>query len=169
MPNASSGYRRPEGAYILIYTDGSCLGNPGPGGFAAVLRKIDSTGRLGARKAITGGEEHTTNNRMELRAAIAGLRALKRSVLPVVVVTDSQYVRKGLSEWLPAWKANGWRTSARKPVLNADLWLELEVAAAGQRVTWEWTKGHAGEPWNEEVDGLAGKAAAVQSYLPPKS
>ncbi len=104
--------------FLLIHTDGSCLGNPGPGGWAAVLRRIDASSKVEKRKPFSGGEVHTTNNRMELTAAIMGLRALKRSQLPVVVVSDSNYVRSGITEWLPGWKAKGWKTSTRQPVKN---------------------------------------------------
>lgn len=148
--------------FIVIHTDGSCLGNPGPGGWAAVLRRIDGAGRVVKRLEISGADPATTNNRMELTAAIRGLQTLKRSVLPVVVVSDSGYVRGGITEWLPKWKANGWRTSARKPVLNAELWRELEEIAGTQRIDWRWTRGHAGDPMNEKVDGLARRAAELQ-------
>ncbi len=132
---------------VVIHTDGGCRGNPGPGAFAAVLRS-------GKRvKTVVGSERSTTNNRMELRAAIAALEALKRPCR-VKVVTDSEYLRRGITEWLPAWRKNGWRTSARKPVLNRDLWEKLVEASGGHEIEWEWVRGHAGHPDNELCDRL---------------
>ena len=131
-----------------IFTDGACRGNPGPGGWGALLR---SGGRC---KEIYGGEPKTTNNRMELTAAIEALYALKRSS-SVDLYTDSQYVRRGITEWLPQWKRRGWRTSARKPVKNADLWERLERARDRHDVRWHWVKGHTGHPENERADELA--------------
>lgn len=133
---------------VDIYTDGACSGNPGPGGWGALLR-------LGATdKEIFGGEAATTNNRMELTAVIEALSALKRPV-QARVHTDSQYVQKGISEWIHAWKRRGWLTADRKPVKNADLWRRLDELAAGHRIEWCWVKGHAGHPENERADALA--------------
>lgn len=142
-----------EGARgVELFTDGACLGNPGPGGWGALLR-------FGAREmALSGGESLTTNNRMELMAAIAGLEALKRGCA-VVLTTDSQYVKRGVEEWMVRWQANGWRTSDRQPVKNRDLWERLAAALAGHRVSWRWVKGHAGHAENERVDTLARDAA----------
>jgi ribonuclease HI len=140
-------------ATVEIFTDGACKGNPGPGGWGALLR-------YGEReRELFGGEPQTTNNRMELLAVIRAFEALTRSV-DVVVHTDSQYVQKGISEWLPAWKARGWRTSDRKPVRNADLWQRLDELASGHRVDWRWVRGHAGHPGNERADALANRGVA---------
>jgi ribonuclease HI len=133
---------------ITLFTDGGCLGNPGPGGWAAVLRYEAHEGEL------SGGEPATTNNRMELRAAIAGLAGLKEAC-EVTVHTDSQYLRKGITEWIHGWKAKGWITASRQPVKNADLWRELDAQTKRHRVTWKWLKGHAGHPGNERCDALA--------------
>ena len=133
---------------VIIHSDGACEGNPGPGGWAAVLRSG------GAVKEISGGEPATTNNRMELRAAIEALKSLKRRST-VDFYTDSTYLRTGISEWLPGWKARGWRTQARKPLKNADLWRELDALASRHRITWHWVKGHSGDPDNERADRLA--------------
>jgi ribonuclease HI len=140
-------------ATVEIFTDGACKGHPGPGGWGALLR-------YGEReRELFGGEPQTTNNRMELLAVIRAFEALTRSV-DVVVHTDSQYVQKGISEWLPAWKARGWRTSDRKPVRNADLWQRLDELASGHRVDWRWVRGHAGHPGNERADALANRGVA---------
>ena len=136
---------------VEIYTDGACRGNPGPGGWAAVL----SSG--GHEKEISGAQLQTTNNRMELQAVIEALQALKRP-LEVRLYTDSQYVRRGILEWLPQWKARGWKTADRKPVKNQDLWQQLETAAAGHRIEWHWVRGHTGVPGNERCDVLANDA-----------
>lgn len=139
-------------APVELFTDGACLGNPGPGGWGALLR-------VGTReRELSGGETDTTNNRMELMAAIAGLEALKRACT-VVITTDSQYVKRGVEEWLPRWQANGWRTSDRKPVKNRDLWERLAAALASHEVRWHWVRGHAGHHENERVDVLARNAA----------
>lgn len=136
---------------VEIYTDGACRGNPGRGGWGAILR-------YGEReKELYGGEAHTTNNRMELMAAIAALEALKRPV-SATLVTDSQYLRKGITEWLPQWKRRGWKTADKKPVKNQDLWERLERALTHHRVRWEWIKGHSGHPENERADQLANRA-----------
>jgi ribonuclease HI len=141
---------------VEIYTDGACRGNPGPGGWAATLR-------MGEReKEISGAENPTTNNRMELRAVIGALQALKRPV-EVRLYTDSQYVRRGMLEWVPQWKARGWKTADKKPVKNQDLWELLETHAARHRIEWHWVPGHAGVPGNERVDALAN--AAIDAML----
>lgn len=136
---------------VQIFTDGACSGNPGPGGWGALLRWKD------AEKEMSGGARNTTNNRMELTAAIRALESLKRAV-PVDLYTDSTYLRDGITKWLPAWKAKGWKTAARTPVKNQDLWLRLEAALAGHDVSWHWIKGHAGHPENERADALARRA-----------
>ncbi len=133
---------------VIIYTDGACSGNPGPGGWGAILMS------KGREREIMGGEAHTTNNRMELTAAIRALEALNRPCT-VELHTDSQYVRQGITEWLAGWKARGWRTADKKPVKNEDLWRELDAARARHQVTWRWVKGHAGDPLNERADALA--------------
>ena len=133
---------------VEIFTDGACSGNPGPGGWGTILRA------KGKEKELFGGEPDTTNNRMELMAAIRGLEELKWDC-QVVLYTDSTYVQKGITEWLPGWKARGWRTADKKPVKNDDLWQRLEQAAKRHQVTWKWVKGHAGHPENERADQLA--------------
>lgn len=133
---------------VEIYTDGACRGNPGPGGWGAILIAG------GHRKEIFGGEADTTNNRMELMAVIEALRVLKRAC-HIVVHTDSQYVKKGISEWIHDWKRRGWKTAAKKPVKNADLWQMLDEAQAQHEIDWRWVKGHAGHPENERADELA--------------
>ncbi len=133
---------------VDIYTDGACSGNPGPGGWGVVLRY------QGTDRELAGGEAETTNNRMELMAAIQALEALTRPV-KARLHTDSTYVRHGIDEWIHKWKTNGWKTAARKPVKNVDLWQRLEAAAARHQVEWIWIKGHAGHPENERADELA--------------
>ncbi len=133
---------------VEIFTDGACLGNPGPGGWAALLRRGDS------ERLISGGDRETTNNRMELMAAIAGLEALKRPCR-VHLTTDSRYVMQGIEDWVPRWQANGWRTSDRKPVKNQDLWQRLVAACAQHRIRWAWVRGHSGHAENERVDEAA--------------
>jgi ribonuclease HI len=141
---------------VEIYTDGACRGNPGPGGWAALLM-------MGEReKEISGAENPTTNNRMELQAVIGALQALKRPV-EVRLYTDSQYVRRGILEWVPQWKARGWKTADKKPVKNQDLWELLDTQAARHRIKWHWVPGHAGVPGNERVDALAN--AAIDAML----
>ena len=136
---------------VQIYTDGACRGNPGPGGWAALLIAGEQ------RKEVSGAETATTNNRMELTAAIEGLSALKRRCR-VLLYTDSKYVLQGITQWLPQWKARGWRTAAREPVKNQDLWERLDAAAAAQDIEWHWVKGHSGDDGNEYVDALANRA-----------
>jgi ribonuclease HI len=130
---------------VEVYTDGACTGNPGPGGWAALLRYG------GRERILRGGEAQTTNNRMEMMGAIKALEALTRPA-QVELYTDSQYVQRGITEWLVKWKANGWRTSGREPVKNRDLWERLELAVAQHRVRWQWVRGHSGHPENERVD-----------------
>jgi ribonuclease HI len=136
---------------VEIHTDGGCSGNPGPGGWGAVLRW------RGHERELSGFEPDTTNNRMELMAAIAALESLKRP-MQVRLVTDSTYLRKGITEWLRSWKARGWRTADKKPVKNVDLWQRLDEATSGHTIDWAWTKGHAGDPLNERADELATQA-----------
>lgn len=139
---------------VQVITDGSCLGNPGRGGWAAILR-------YGAhKKELSGAEKQTTNNRMELTAAIRALEALRESC-DVEVVTDSQYVKNGVEQWMARWKKNGWKTSDKKPVSNQDLWMELDAQVARHRTRWVWTKGHASHEDNNRCDDLARAAAAA--------
>lgn len=140
---------------VQIITDGACIGNPGPGGWASILRYG------GHRRELFGSEPKTTNNRMELRAAIEGLRALKEPC-EVEMVTDSQYLKNGISSWIVNWKRNGWRTSEKKPVINQDLWEELDRLVSKHRIDWVWTKGHAGHDDNNRADELATRAARDQ-------
>ena len=135
---------------VEIYADGACKGNPGPGGWGVLLRAGSS------EKELFGGEAQTTNNRMELTAVIRGLEAL-RGRRRVAVYTDSQYVQKGISEWIHNWKRRGWRTAERKPVKNDDLWKRLDALAAGHQIDWQWVRGHAGHAENERADALANK------------
>jgi ribonuclease HI len=135
---------------VVIYSDGACRGNPGPGGWGALL----TYGKH--ERELFGGEADTTNNRMELLAAIMALEGL-REPCSVTLYTDSEYVRRGMTEWLVGWKARGWKTADRKPVKNADLWQRLEAACAGHRIEWRWVKGHNGDPGNERADALANK------------
>lgn len=135
---------------VNIFTDGACKGNPGPGGWGAVLRYGE------AEKQLCGGEPETTNNRMELRAAIEALAVLNRRC-EVILTTDSQYVRKGVTEWMKNWKRNGWRTASKAPVKNADLWQQLDQLISGHTIDWRWVKGHSGHPGNELADRLANR------------
>jgi len=138
---------------VTIHTDGACSGNPGPGGWGAILQRGDHT------REIKGGEPHTTNNRMELMAAISALEALKRPCV-VDLHTDSQYVRDGITKWIKKWTVNGWRTADKKPVKNADLWMRLTQALARHTVRWHWVRGHSGQGLNERADELARQAIA---------
>ena len=146
------------GRAVELFTDGACRGNPGPGGWGAILRYGDH------EKELSGAEAHTTNNRMEMMAAIRGLEALRRPCV-VGVTTDSMYLRNGVTEWLANWKARGWRTAAKKPVKNADLWQQLDALIGRHHVTWRWVKGHTGHVENERADRLAN--AAIDSLLEP--
>lgn len=137
---------------VDIFTDGACLGNPGPGGWGVILRW------RGVERELSGGEPRTTNNRMELMAAIQGLEALTRPV-PARVHTDSSYLRDGVTRWIHTWKRNGWRTAGRRPVKNQDLWERLIEVLGDRQVEWHWVRGHAGHPENERADALAGSAA----------
>lgn len=143
---------------ISIYTDGACIGNPGPGGYAALLIAVDEAGKVIKEREVFGGEPDTTNNRMELRAAIGGLETLTRAS-QVTIYTDSEYVKKGITEWLPGWVAKGWQTSGKKPVKNQDLWQRLHELTQQHEVTWQWVKGHAGHIYNERVDTLSVREA----------
>jgi ribonuclease HI len=133
---------------IEIWTDGACSGNPGPGGWGAVLKAGDH------EKELSGGEAMTTNNRMELMGAISALEALKRPST-IILHTDSQYVRNGITQWMQGWKRNGWKTAAKEPVKNEDLWRRLDAARTPHDIDWRWVKGHAGDPMNERADALA--------------
>lgn len=142
---------------VQMITDGACLGNPGPGGWACILRHKER------RKEIFGSSRHTTNNRMELAAAIEGFRALKEPC-EVEVVTDSEYVMKGITQWIQGWKRKGWMTAAKKPVVNQDLWMALDRLASAHKVRWTWTRGHADHADNNRADELATQAAASQTF-----
>ncbi|MDA9271975.1 ribonuclease HI [bacterium] len=141
---------------IKIYTDGACKGNPGPGGWGVLLQFNEQ------EKVLKGAELHTTNNRMELTAAIKGLEALTRAC-EVNLYTDSQYLRKGMLEWMAQWKKNGWRNAKKEPVKNADLWQELDQLAHSHTIKWHWVKGHSGHPENDRADALANEAIAELS------
>lgn len=140
--------------HVEIFTDGACSGNPGPGGWGTILRAKTS------EKELSGGEKMTTNNRMEMMAVIAGLEALKRPC-HVTITTDSQYVMKGMTEWLKGWKAKNWKTAARQPVKNADLWQRMDAAAQPHKLEWQWVRGHDGHPENERADQLAVDARTI--------
>lgn len=142
---------------VTVYTDGACKGNPGPGGWGVLLRSSDGT-----EKELCGGELETTNNRMEMMAVIQALAALKRPC-KVILHLDSQYVLKGITEWVSGWKAKGWKTSSKQDVKNVDLWKQLDalVAQSGHRIDWRWVKGHAGDPGNERADALANAGVLV--------
>ncbi len=162
---AGPSHRRPTGragagGVVEMFTDGACSPNPGPGGWGALLRY----GRH--QKEIYGGEPATTNNRMEIMAAIRGLESLTRPSV-VHVHTDSQYLRQGITQWLAVWKRNGWQTAGRKPVRNADLWVRLDAAASRHTVRWSWVKGHAGHPENERADELACRGAGEAARAAP--
>ncbi len=143
---------------LVAFTDGACSGNPGPGGWGALLQARDGAA-VTRERALSGGEPLTTNNRMELMAAISALEALERPSA-ITVITDSNYVKLGVSQWIHGWKRNGWKTADRKPVKNEDLWRRLDAAAARHTVAWEWVKGHAGHAENERADELAREGMA---------
>jgi len=145
---AGTADRTESASAVEIWTDGACKGNPGAGGWGVLLKRNQH------EKTLCGGEPNTTNNRMELQAVIEALRALKRPCR-VILHTDSQYVQKGITEWLPNWKARGWRTAAKQPVKNADLWQALDEVAAKHQIDWRWVRGHDGDPGNERADELA--------------
>ncbi|MBD3676885.1 MAG: ribonuclease HI [Rhodobacteraceae bacterium] len=151
-------------AELFAYTDGACSGNPGPGGWGVLLIAREGS-RVVKERELMGGEAETTNNRMELLAAISALESLSRAST-ITVVTDSAYVKNGVTGWIHGWKKNGWRTAARKPVKNEDLWRRLDEAQARHQVTWEWIKGHAGHPENERADELA--RTGMAPYKPGK-
>lgn len=144
---------------VLIATDGACKGNPGRGGWAAILRWGD------VEKILSGAEPHTTNNRMEMTAALRALEALKRPA-NITLQTDSRYLMDGMTKWMPGWKRNGWRNAQKKPVLNADLWMDLDRAAGQHQIHWEWVRGHNGHPLNERADQLANEAVGNLSFEP---
>lgn len=139
---------------ITIHTDGACSGNPGPGGWGAILEWN------GHRKELKGGEHDTTNNRMEMQAAIEALKALKKPGRTVILITDSVYLRDGITKWIHGWKKRGWKTADKKPVKNVDLWQELEQLTEQHAIEWRWVKGHAGDPGNERADELAREGIA---------
>ena len=149
-------------AELFAYTDGACSGNPGPGGWGALLIARDGEKVLKTRE-LSGGEAETTNNRMELLAAITALETLDRGTA-LTIVTDSSYVKDGITQWIHGWKARGWKTAAKKPVKNEDLWRRLDDAPARHEVTWDWVKGHAGHPENEKADELA--RAGMEPFKP---
>lgn len=149
---------------LFAYTDGACSGNPGPGGWGVLMIARDG-GKVVKTRELKGGEAVTTNNRMELLAAISALEALNRDSA-ITVVTDSAYVKNGVSTWIHGWKRNGWKTADRKPVKNVDLWQRLDAAQASHKVRWEWIKGHAGHPENERADELA--RAGMAPFKPKK-
>lgn len=150
---------------LFAFTDGACSGNPGPGGWGVLMQARNGDTVLKERE-LNGGEAETTNNRMELIAAISALEALDRAS-PITVVTDSAYVKNGVTTWVHGWKKNGWKTSARKPVKNEDLWRRLDLAQASHDVSWEWVKGHAGHPENERADELA--RAGMDPFKPQRA
>ena len=147
---------------LKAFTDGACSGNPGPGGWGVVLQAINA-GEIVKERKLSGGAGETTNNQMELMAAISALETLERAS-SITVVTDSSYVKDGVSTWIHGWKRNGWKTAAKKPVKNVELWQRLDAAQARHNVTWEWVKGHAGHPENERADALA--RAGMEPYKP---
>jgi len=153
-------------AELYAYTDGACSGNPGPGGWGVLLRALDDDGKIAKERELKGGEPDTTNNRMELLAAINALENLSRPST-LTVVTDSAYVKNGVTQWIFGWKKNGWKTSARKPVKNVDLWQRIDEAQLRHQVTWKWIKGHAGHEENERADELA--RAGMEPFKPKKS
>ncbi len=159
-----TGGTAPPRVALFAYTDGACSGNPGPGGWGVLLVAREG-GKVVRTRELSGGEPVTTNNRMELTAAIEALEALARPTT-ITVVTDSNYLRDGITKWLAGWKRNGWKTAGRKPVKNEDLWRRLDDAAERHDVHWEWVRGHAGHPENEAADALA--RAGMQPFKPKK-
>jgi ribonuclease HI len=153
-------------AKLFAYTDGACSGNPGPGGWGALLRAMDGS-QIVKERCLSGGEANTTNNRMELLAAINALETLEKPS-KLIIITDSQYVKNGVTDWIHGWKRNGWKTSAKKPVKNVELWQRLDAAQARHDVTWKWVKGHAGHPENERADELAREGMAPFKKAPTK-
>ena len=149
---------------LFAFTDGACSGNPGPGGWGVVLQAKDGDALLKERE-LCGGAAETTNNRMELTAAIEALQTLERES-KITLITDSVYVKDGITKWLWGWKKNGWRNAAKKPVKNAELWQKLDAAQARHQVTWQWVKGHAGQPENERADALARQGMAPFKKTP---
>ena len=149
---------------LFAYTDGGCSGNPGPGGWGVILQAVEG-GEIVKERELSGGEANTTNNRMELMAAIAALEALKKTSA-ITIVTDSTYLRDGITKWIHGWKRNGWKTAAKKDVKNADLWQRLDTAQAQHQVGWDWVKGHAGHEQNERADKLA--TAEIKARKPAK-
>ena len=147
---------------LKAFTDGACSGNPGPGGWGVVLQAINA-GEIVKERELSGGAGETTNNQMELMAAISALETLDRAST-ITVITDSSYVKDGVSTWIHGWKRNGWKTAAKKPVKNVELWQRLDAVQARHKVTWEWVKGHAGHPENERADALA--RAGMDPYKP---
>lgn len=143
---------------LYAYTDGACSGNPGPGGWGVLLRAMEGD-RIVRERELNGGEAQTTNNRMELMAAISALEALKKPS-KLTIVTDSNYVKDGITKWIHGWKKNGWRSAAKKPVKNAELWQRLDAATHRHDITWEWIRGHTGHPENERADELARQGMA---------
>ena len=139
---------------VVITTDGACKGNPGPGGWAAILQWN------GTEKTLSGAEMGTTNNRMEMTAALRALEAMKKPA-DITLVTDSRYLLDGMTQWIHGWKRNGWRNASKQPVKNADLWMALDAAARAHRIRWEWVRGHSGHPMNERADALANEAIAA--------
>jgi ribonuclease HI len=139
---------------VVITTDGACKGNPGPGGWAAILQWN------GTEKTLSGAEMGTTNNRMEMTAALRALEAMKKPA-DITLVTDSRYLLEGMTQWIHGWKRNGWRNASKQPVKNADLWMALDAAARAHRIRWEWVRGHSGHPMNERADALANEAIAA--------
>ena len=157
-PSIPASWSWPAMADLFAYTDGACSGNPGPGGWGVLLQAREGD-RLVKERELSGGAAQTTNNQMELMAAITALETLEKPST-LTLITDSTYVKDGLTKWIHGWKRNGWKTAAKKPVKNAELWQRLDDAAARHDVTWEWVKGHAGHPENERADELARQGMA---------
>ncbi|NDW03954.1 ribonuclease HI [Jiella pacifica] len=148
--------------YVVVHTDGACVGNPGPGGWALVIREVGQDGEASAPRTIVGGASETTSNQMEMAAAVEALKAV--SVKSIEIVSDSQYLVKGMTEWLSGWKRRGWKTSDGKPVANRERWLELEALSHGRNIEWTWVRGHSGIRWNVAADKLAQEEARRQQF-----